>query len=178
MNIFKTHLLNLSRLLIAAILVVPALEVQARGGPKPADPCLRVVAEWNETGYFADGAPECNGFDFCIRGELEGTPEGEMWLYSNYDLQSLDDPYGRGLMGLIVGAADQTIHTGEGDIYMKAYGLYETNTTVFTELSVVIDGTGKYAGATGQMVAYPDASRPANYYYSGPLYYKGRICPE
>ena len=36
------------------------------------------------------------------------------------------DPYDMGLEKLVVGAAYQKIHTTGGDIYMKAYGLYET----------------------------------------------------
>jgi hypothetical protein len=140
------------------------------------DECMSVKAKWNETGFSTD--PEvCGGdFDWCISGKLQGRIKGEMWLYTTGELQELYDPYEIGLEDLIVGAAYQTIYTKDGDIYMKAYGLYETVTTVFTELSVVTGGTGKYAGATGQLVAYPDASRPSDYYYSGPLYYRGIVC--
>lgn len=49
-----------------------------------------------------------------------------MWLYSNDVLQEMYDPYDMGLEKLVVGAAYQKIHTTGGDIYMKAYGLYET----------------------------------------------------
>jgi hypothetical protein len=140
------------------------------------DQCMSVKAKWNETGFSTDPEVCGVGYDWCISGKLQGSIKGELWLYTTGDRQDLYDPYGVGLADLIVGSADQTIYTKDGDIQMKAYGLYETVTTVFTELSVVTGGTGKYAGATGQMVAYPDASRPSDYYYSGPLYYLGRVC--
>jgi len=178
MNIFKNHLLNLSRLLIAAILVVPALEVQARGGgQKPTDPCLRVDAVWVETDFFEHPAPECEGYDLCLKGDLKGTLNAEFWHYSSWSIQNLNDPHGIGVDTLNVGAYVQKIHTADGVIHTKGYGLYD-DSTLYTEMSKVTGGTGKYEYATGHLVAYPDASKPALNYYGLPLNYLGRICTQ
>jgi len=176
MNLFNTHLTNLSRLLIAAILVAPALDVQARGG-KPADPCLRVDSEWVETAFYSDFAPECEGYEFCLKGDLTGTLDAEFWHYSSWSIQNLNDPHGIGVDTLNVGAYVQKIHTADGVIHTKGYGFYD-DSTLYTEMSKVTGGTGKYEYATGHLVAYPDASKPALNYYGLPLNYLGRICTQ
>lgn len=138
--------------------------------------CTSVKFRFMETGFSTD--PEvCDGFDFCVVGKLKGGLRGEFWHYSDWALQELYDPYDMGLPTLNVGAAEQKIYTADGEIHTKAYGIYENETTVFGEVSVVTGGTGMYEGATGQWVAYPDASKPSDYYY-GTIYMLGRICTQ
>lgn len=165
----KITMNTIKKFLMTAVSALLLVTTSAFGGE-----CMRVNAVANETAYLE--APDCNGFDFCISYDLKGKPKGELWLYSNYgETHQLPDPLGTGLP-FHVSHAEYRLDTKDGDIYMSTNAIYDMMTTVFAEVSIVTGGTGKYEGATGNVVGYVNSRKPSDWYFSGPIYFIGNIC--
>ena len=147
------------------------------------------VAQEKENGFFWED-PVCEGFQFCILSEVTGEPAGDLWFYSTYyknkgnkldKAYQLVDPFDTELP-FWFGNAVARIVTQDGEIYMSSNAIYDDDSTVFTEVTIVTGGTGMYEGATGNVVSYvdprvdPPVPPDEGGYHVGPIYMIGRIC--
>ena len=143
--------------------------------PIRGDDCRHINATWNLTGFIVDPR-ECDGFSYCVPGDLRGNLNGEMIGYFN-DADTIFDLFGSG-DDVNIYLGEERITTRQGEIFARAHGTFDLSTFLFQELLVVTGGTGRYDGATGRLlfqVRLPLARTDTDP-SDGPVLLQGEIC--
>ncbi len=90
----------------------------------------------------------CEGFEVCITTKATGTLTGEQvlsFIGNVFDIFPTD-PLTRGIVSELVW------HTNEGDVFGTDLGVIDFRTFNFASLTTITGGTGKWEGATGQVI--------------------------
>jgi hypothetical protein len=136
-----------SKLAVAAVLVLALLPLAA--GTATADPQCKKVH--SHLFLQADTVPTCgSAIDLCAGATLQGSLNATTEFVGTSFLPTVDTA----ATGVVVLTGDNTFHTTRGDFVTKdAIVLSTVGDGEFSEVDVVVGGTGDWAGATGVFTA-------------------------
>lgn len=104
----------------------------------------------------------------CLAGEFRGVLNGSSDIVATSATPTIDTA----VTGVLSVTGDNTIHLEDGDLYTKDTVIFAPNGRgEFSEVDVIVGGTGAYAGASGRFVISGLFSNGA-----GEAAYEGEIC--
>lgn len=150
------------RLIVAAGAVLAVLGLSVSSGQAAAgdERCRPVVGQLEEM--------QIEGEGFQARGRLTGGIQG----IDNFTLLSLSDTHpDTPSVSHFVGTS--LIETRTGDISTIVAGAFDLDTGKFSDLITIVDGTGEWADATGQIHLYGTFDFATG---TGTSDYRGDVC--
>ena len=95
----------------------------------------------------------CGEFELCITNKTSGTLAGEsVYSFIGNVLFFPADPDSLGLVAEVVW------HTDAGDVFGTNFGIIDFRTFNVVDMTTITSGTGKWEGATGQVLSACDAN--------------------